>query len=162
MNLNSFFFVAMVRNYKRKSTRGNYGEETLKTALQLIHDGRSVRSVSKEFNIQAKTLRRHRDAKVKMPRTLNLGPIRPDLPAYVEAELRKYILDMEKSMYALTPLDVQRLAFLIAEREGMKHNFSTERRMAGKDWLANFIARNKQLSIRVPIGTSLTQYEDFN
>ena len=96
----------MVRSYKRKTTRGGYGEEALKTALGLIRDGRSVRSVSKEMNIPAKTLRRHRDTEVKKPGTINLGPKESVLSPEIEEELRRYLLKMGKQMYALTPLDV--------------------------------------------------------
>ena len=45
----------MVMNYKRKTTRGAYGEETLKEALSKL-DTKSMKSVSKEYGIPRKTL----------------------------------------------------------------------------------------------------------
>ena len=47
--------LIMVMNYKRKTTRGAYGEETLKEALSKL-DTKSMKSVSKEYGIPRKTL----------------------------------------------------------------------------------------------------------
>lgn len=158
----SINFRKMVRHYKRTSTRGKYGAEVLQTALRLINEGRSVKSISREFSIPPRTLRRHRDRKTKNPGMIVLGPKQPVLPPAFEDELKNYIFLMEKRMYSITATDVRRLAFLLAERAGLKHNFSQSTGMAGKDWLTKFLERHSQISVRVPIGTSLNRLEGFN
>ncbi|KAK6191253.1 hypothetical protein SNE40_002988 [Patella caerulea] len=62
----------MVRNYKRKSNRGNYGNNNLSLALKLLNEGKPLNTVSKEYGIPARTLRRHRDHKVQTPGRLLL------------------------------------------------------------------------------------------
>ena len=66
-------FSKMVRVYKKKSKRAEYGSETMKKALKKLADGSSMRATSKEFGIPPRTLRRHRDGKVKVPGVINLG-----------------------------------------------------------------------------------------
>ena len=57
----------MVRNYKRKSERGGYGDDALKEALSALQS-QSMKAVSRQFGIPARTLRRHRDKKVAASR----------------------------------------------------------------------------------------------
>lgn len=104
----------MVRVYKRKSQRGEYGEERLATALKAINQGMPLIRVSKEMGIPARTLRRHRDQRTTMPGVLKLGRHTTTLSVTLERQLHDHIMYMEKSLYGLTPRDVRRLAFDLA------------------------------------------------
>ena len=45
-NVNSFFSLHMVRNYKRTSTRGSYGDDRLGRAVDAVKNGDSVNKAS--------------------------------------------------------------------------------------------------------------------
>jgi hypothetical protein len=154
----------MVRVYVKKTTRGQYGKPTqdITDALKAISDGAPLIRVSKEFNIPARTLRRHRDGKVGQPGTVILGRHVPALPNQIEKELHDHIQMMEHSMYGLTVNDVKRLAFEIAESYHLKHPFSQANSKAGRDWLCGFFKRHPDLVIRSPQGTNLARAVAFN
>lgn len=64
-------------------------------------------------------------------------------------------------MYGLTSNDLRRLAFQLAERNGIAHQFNREKQMAGKDWLYSFIKRHP-ISLRQPEATSAARARLFN
>src|SRR5678816_2470279 len=152
----------MVRVYKRKSERGEYGEERLATALEALSQGMPLIQASREMGIPARTLRRHRDHHTTMPGVLKLGCHTPVLSVALESELCNHIKYMEKALYGLTPRDVRRLAFDMAEAAGIDHRFCRKSQMAGKDWLSGFFSRYPDLSIRAPQGTNLSRAVAFN
>ena len=152
----------MVRNYIKKSDRGQYGNKKLADALKAILDGVPLIKVSKECGIPARTLRRHRDKKVQVPGSVNLGRHVPALPPEIEKEIHEHIKNMEQSLYGLTVRDVQRLAFDIAEHYNLDHPFSRIKRRAGKDWVRGYFKRFGDLSVRTPQGTNISRAVGFN
>ncbi|XP_041459064.1 uncharacterized protein LOC121410818 isoform X2 [Lytechinus variegatus] len=68
---------------------------------------------------------------------------------------------MESMMYGLTSNDLRRLAFQLAERNGIAHQFNREKQMAGKDWMYSFIKRHP-ISLRQPEATSAARARSFN
>lgn len=62
----------MVRNYKRKTTRGSYGSNAIQQALLAISEGSSLKTASVDYNVPRATVRRHRDSKTKCPGTVRL------------------------------------------------------------------------------------------
>ncbi|KAK6191085.1 hypothetical protein SNE40_002832 [Patella caerulea] len=151
----------MVRNYRRKSNRGNYGNNNLSLALKLLSEGKPLNTVSKEYGIPARTLRRHRDHKVQTPGRLQFGRHRQIFPEEVEKELKQHITEMERRMFGLTSKNLRRLAFDVAQKAGYDHPFNKETRMAGEDWLKSFLERNG-LSLRQPQSTSMARIVGFN
>ena len=151
----------MVRKYKRKSTRGSYGEDSLQNALHAVRNGMNIAQASLQYGIPSRTIRRHRDRAVQRPGTLKLGPVETVLPRDIEQQLAREIQLMERRMYAITTIDVRRLAYELAERQHVRHKFDHNTRMAGKDWLRGFIQRNGALTIRKPIATSLARINGF-
>jgi hypothetical protein len=121
----------MVRNYKRKSERGKYGDAALSQALQAIRNGMSLHKASTDFGISRPVLRRHRDGKVSNPGKATLGRFEAIFMPEMEQELAIKIQQMEKALFGLTTVDVRRLAFELAERLQLAHNFSKHTRMAG-------------------------------
>lgn len=61
----------------------------------------------------------------------------------------------------MTKQQCRRLVFDFAEQCEISHPFNTETRMAGEDWLANFITKFK-FSIQKPEATSIDRAMDFN
>jgi len=152
----------MARKYVKKTDRGQYGNLKLVDALKAISDGIPLIRVSKEYGIPARTLRRHRDRKVKVPGSVLLGRHAPALPEVVEKELHDHIKNMEQLLYGLSVRDVQQLAFDIAEHYGLNHPFSKMKKRAGKDWLQGFFKRHGDLSVHSPQGTNLSRAVGFN
>nr|CAH7753502.1 unnamed protein product [Callosobruchus chinensis] len=79
-----------------------------------------------------------------------------------EAQLVQYLKTMEARSFGLTPYDLRHLAFRLAEMNGIKHSFSQEKKVAGKDWLIHFLKRYRDLSLRKPESTSAARAMGFN
>ena len=54
------------------------------------------------------------------------------------------------------------MAFQVAEYKGVAHPFDHTTKMAGRHWLAGFLARNRTLLIREPEATSINRAVGFN
>ena len=78
----------------------------------------------------------------------------------IERDLVHYIVEMEEMMFGIGIREVRRLAFQLAERNGLSHRFKNG--MAGKDWVRSFLNRNPELSIRTPEATAATRARGFN
>lgn len=146
----------------RTSQRGAYGDGKLQEALAELKEGKSVRSVSAKYSIPGKTLRRHRDGKVRNPGSLKLGRYDTDLTMENENSLVGKVKVMEKMLYGLSTVDIRRLAYEYAEKLGVEHRFRHENKMAVKEWLRGFLATHPELSIRKPEGTSMARAVGFN
>ena len=155
---NTEYMLQMVRSYKRKTNRGDDGLEALTTALYALSSGQSLKSVANEFKIPPRTLKRHRDAQVRRPGTLQLGPISQVLSDELEEDLVRTIQMMESKMFAFRTKDVRRLAFEAAEARGITHRFDKSSRMAGPDWLRGFLARHPHLSVKAPSHQTSSHY----
>ena len=68
------------------------------------------------------------------------GGFRKVLTDDMERSLAHYIITMEEMMFGIGPLEVRRLAFQLAEMNGLKHSFRSGK--AGPDWLRGFLSRN--------------------
>jgi len=152
----------MVRTYKRKTNRAEYGSEALVTALGALDAGESVKNVSRIYGIPPKTLRRHRDKKVKSPGEVCMGAKTAVFTAAQEADLVTHIQEMERSFFGMSTTDVRKLAYQLAKHLGVSGIFSNASEIAGRDWLAGFMKRHPTLSIRSPQATSLSRAVSFN
>ena len=104
--------------------RGAYDDETLKDAVSALEEYRRRQFVVYETTF-IRTLRRHRDSRFAT-RVLALGPKKPAVPNTAECILREHISYMEKCLHVLINIDVVRLAYDLAEKLGLKHNFFAE------------------------------------
>jgi len=101
----------MVCNYIRKTSRGSDGSTALSSALQALDNGQSLKATARQYGIPAKTLRRHRDDKVKQPGVSVLGRHKCVFPPEYKDMLVQHILVMENAFFGLTTMDIRRLAF---------------------------------------------------
>ena len=155
----------MVRTYKRKTSRQSWSENSMEQAINDIRSGRlGYLAASKEYDVPKSTLERRVKDKNKRATgsTKGLGNFETVFPKPLEEELVNYILRMEELFHGLTTVDVRLLAFQLAERNGLPHKFHSETERAGKDWLANFLRRHSNLSIRCPEATSAARARGFN
>lgn len=148
--------------YRRKTERGSYGTENLNKALSMIADGTPLRTAARQCGIPPKTLRRHRDNKVRSPGQVNLGRYTTELSCDAEGELVNLIKDMEKSLFGLTSLDIRKLAYEFAERMNILSRFNATNKIAGQEWFRLFMKRHPDLSIRQPEATSIARAIGFN
>lgn len=56
---------------------------------------------------------------------------------------------MVNIFYGCTATEIRKVAFEYAENLNIKHNFNQSSKMAGRDWLVSFMARNN-ISVRKP------------
>jgi len=156
------FILEMGKDYQRHSTRGSYGEETLQRALMALTGGASYHSVAKKFGVPRRTLQRHFKGQVVEPGRQMLGRFRSTLSTEFEEELVAHAIDLQQRFFGMTPLDLRRLAFQLAEKQKLDHKFNKCTQMAGRKWLRDFMLRHKQLAVREPEATSLSRAVAFN
>lgn len=65
-----------------------------------------------------------------------------------EKELGERIKKNSNIGMPLTPKIIRKQAYLFCERNNIKNHFSDKTSTAGKKWLKNFLARNKEISQR--------------
>uniref|UniRef100_A0A146KT86 Tigger transposable element-derived protein 6 n=1 Tax=Lygus hesperus TaxID=30085 RepID=A0A146KT86_LYGHE len=160
----------MPRKYKRKTSRGSWSSESMVLAVRAVLDNEmGYLKASRTYGVPQSTLedrvRKIRKGEVspnKGSQKKGLGRHHPVFSKTQEEELVKYILVMEERLFGLTLTDVRRLAFELAERNGIPHSFNHAKKRAGKDWLYGFLERNPTLSLRSPEQTSLARAKGFN
>jgi hypothetical protein len=92
----------------------------------------------------------------------NNGRFRKVFSKEMEKLLNDYIIYLSTCYYGLTAMQLRQLAYEFAEQNNLPHSFDHNTKLAGKDWLANFMKRNSQISLRVPEKTSLARMQGFN
>lgn len=151
----------MVRNYVRKSNKASYSDRDMQAALSAVTSGEmSKRQASKQFGIPRPTIIKRLKNPGHTP--VNLGRFKRVFDAEFETELIEYALEMQRRCYGLSVSDLRRLAFQLAERNGVSHPFSQTTMMAGKEWSISFLKRHKELSLRSPEATSMARITGFN
>src|SRR6218665_2166148 len=81
---------------------------------------------------------------------------------HFEDELVQYLKEMESRFFGITFLDLRRLAFQLAERDNISHQFNKSKGLAGKKWVRLFMKRQPSLSLRRPEATSYARTTGFN
>ncbi|KAI4469700.1 hypothetical protein MML48_1g00950 [Holotrichia oblita] len=158
------FIYNASKPYQEMSKRGNYGkwtQEQLELAIQAVSEKRlGLNAASRQYEVPKATIKRHAHEKNQRSKTKALGRM-PVFSATMEKELAEHILQFEERMFGLTITDVRRLAFDVAEKHAVEHNFNRDKRMAGKAWYYGFMARNKNLTLRQPEATSMQRIKGF-
>jgi len=65
-------------------------------------------------------------------------------------ELMMHVVDMLQRFYGTGLAELRRIAFELAEKNGIAHPFNTKTKMAGEDWVAALLQHNQELSLRHP------------
>ena len=154
-----------MRNYKRKTERGQTPKDDMKGAAEdVINGALSLRKAADAFNVNFMKLQRY-VKKVKTARNegkneseihVGYAKARQLFSEEKEQALVDYIKHSAKIFYGLTTTDVKSLAY----DYGNANNISLpikwhENKSASKDWLISFMKRNPTLAIRTPEKTSL-------
>ena len=106
---------------------------------------------SKTFGVPKTTLHRHLkgDNKYVLNGKKHVGR-QVDLPEDIEPQLVEHAIDLEARFYVLTPQNLRRLAYQIAEINQVKTRFNHDEKLAGKKWLRGFLKRHPEISLRLP------------
>ena len=84
--------------------------------------------------------------------------LRRYIPQNMEAVLAEYALTVSRLYYGMTPHDLNKLAFQFCVANNIDVPEVWRRNeISGPDWMAGFLKRNANLSIRTPEATSLAR-----
>jgi len=121
-------------------------------------------AASKQYGVPKSTLERRVKNKNKVATgvTKTLGSKKRVFSDDMEYELVQYILRMEELFFGLTIMDLRRMAFELAERNGIACPFNVAKGLAGEDWVRSFLSRHPSLSVRTPEATSAARARGFN
>ncbi|XP_053603058.1 uncharacterized protein LOC128671011 isoform X1 [Plodia interpunctella] len=139
----------MVRKYERMSGRQSWSEEDMARAVAAVVSGKmGYKLAARTFHIPRSTLQR-RASKIRYtqpdePKPL-MGHYRRVFTDSQEKDLVGYIKSMEKYFMGVSRRDIRELAFQYAEDNNLNHPFDVNSRMAGEDWVRNFLKRNPEL-----------------
>ena len=167
----TFFLLlpsAIMRNYKRKTTKGTYcRQDMLQAVNSVLNDNKSLRTAAKDHSVNYKTLSRYVAAK-KRAKDLtedDLGYKQPRIvfTKEIEEELVRYLIKGSKIFHGLTLKELRQLAYQLAAKNNLNMPESwIEHEEAGTDWAEGFMRRHPQLSVRQPEATSLQRMSSFN
>ncbi|ESO94684.1 hypothetical protein LOTGIDRAFT_144925, partial [Lottia gigantea] len=135
-----------MRNYKRKTDRDATPLDVMKRAAKEVDDGKSLRSVSKDFQIDRMTLKRFILKKMKDSQaatgykavSLNQSVIPPDM----EQDLANHIKLMADMFHGLSLTKCRVLAYKFASQNQINMPVSwVTNCKAGTDWWLGFRSR---------------------
>ncbi|XP_013198409.1 uncharacterized protein LOC106141305 [Amyelois transitella] len=123
----------------RKNRGQTWSEESLSAAMEAVQRGElSMHAASRKYKIPRWTLRNHVISGSKVKRLGRRGI----MTAAQEKELIFLLEGFAKTGVTITSKLIRQEAFLYCERNQLKHNFNKRQRMAGIEWLRQFIKRN--------------------
>ena len=149
---------------RAKGKRGVWSAESMQAALVAVKGGTfGLNRAAKNYNVPKATLKRHLDKVNKYAKDGEKHLGRPsDLPEDIEQQLTEHIMHMEARFYGLNVTDLRKLAYEIAEVNGIETRFNKEQKLAGREWMRGFLARHKEITLRTPEPTSLARASGFN
>lgn len=142
----------------RKTDKASWSEEAMKGAIRAVKEGSKIREACRRYSVPFSSLRDR----------LSKGYYAPSMGRNTvfskeqEAEIKEQLLTLSQMFYGLTPLQLRLAAFEYAEVNKIPNSFNKISKLAGKDWLYGFMARNAELSFRKPEATSLNRVTAFN
>jgi hypothetical protein len=124
----------------------------------------SLREASQTYGVPKSTLARRVLAKNKVVSGAmkHLGRHMPTFNTDFETEFVKYVKDMESRYFKITCTELRQLAYQLAERNDLYHQFNKDKQTAVKKWLRNFMRRIPSISLRQPEATSYARPTGFN
>jgi hypothetical protein len=125
--------------------RNKWSEESMVAAVGYVKEGNGLREASRLYNIPVETLRRRVTGVVDI--LCKPGPSTV-LTSEEEDRLVVYAIEMADRGFGLTPDDLMKLAYTIADKSGRPHPFRNG--IAGRGWLEGFRKRHREISLRSP------------
>nr|XP_026484877.1 uncharacterized protein LOC113392594 [Vanessa tameamea] len=149
---------------KKKRKYYSWNETSMKLAIESLRKKTiGLNEASRIYGVPKATLKRRLDGKnQKAVEEVQIVGSEGDLPVALETELRDHIVEMENSLFGITPKDVRELAFQLAEKNKIKNRFNKTKEAAGKKWYYAFMKRHPDISLRQPRATSMSRATGFN
>lgn len=147
-----------------KRKYGNWSEADMHAAIRAFRGGKiGYNEVCRQYRLPKPTFRRHLNSfNIHASEEKKIIGRSCTFSKEMETELEKHILKLESIFFGITIIEVRKAAFEFAERRGLKHNFNTTKKMAGKKWFYGFMRRHPLLSLRQPESTSIARCRGFN
>jgi len=155
----------MPRTYTRKTDRGLVSHDLMKEAVDLVRSGMKLRKVANEKGISKSSLWRYVRKYEGNPTAVLVPNYRHSqvFTAEQEKTLEDYLVTCSQMFHGLTPKNVRKLAYEMAQKNDIKMPPKWEKtHQAGEDWFSAFLTRHPSLSIRSPEATSLARATSFN
>ncbi|KAF0754293.1 HTH psq-type domain-containing protein, partial [Aphis craccivora] len=149
--------------YNAEKSYGQWSEQDLQLAVAAYKNGDyGLNKSAQIYNVPKATLKRHADGKnVHVNLAKSFG--RPAVfNANMKQQLVNHLLHLESLFFGFTINDIRKLAYDIAEKFLLIHNFNKEKKIAGKKWFYGFMKRNPQLCLRQPKASSMARAKGFN
>ena len=160
------------RNNNRKGCILNqWDPKRLQAALNEYAAGKlDLRQLSRAWNIPKSTLQRRISGKVTRPGHASGRPTA--LPPEVERDLADFLRNLSQRGFPVQPLDVRRIAYEYAAKNGISGIGSDKTRIAGRFWFRHYMSRFPDMALHKPEALSaaramgcnelvLTQWHDL-
>ena len=121
----------------KQKKNGKWKQSNMQLAIDAIKN-KEMRflKASKTFGVQKTTFHRHLKGDNKYALNGKQHVDRQvDLPEDIEVQLVEYAKNLEASFYGLTPQNLRRLGYQIAEINKVQTGFNHDKTLAGKKWL---------------------------
>ncbi|XP_063218965.1 uncharacterized protein LOC134529129 [Bacillus rossius redtenbacheri] len=152
------------KRYECKNKRNQWDKSQMVHAIIAVKTKEvSVKGAARRFGVPCSTLQRFLKLDKSPEQVVQESRLgrKPFLNAELEKQLVSYLLVMEEKYFGCTLTDLRRMAYLLAQRNGLTTPFKNGE--AGRAWADLFLERHKdQLSIRKPCGTSYARALGFN
>lgn len=150
----------MPRNYRRKNPdKRLVTQEQIDEAKRFLEQGVSQRAAADRVGISESALRKRLSLQCV---ATSLGRFKPTFTSVQENEIVEYCLNMDNLFYGITIQSLRRLVFQYAELNKIPNRFDKATKMAGRDWVGEFLKRHERLRLRQSIPTSLARAIGFN
>ncbi|CAB3236996.1 unnamed protein product [Arctia plantaginis] len=156
----------MPRKRNRTTTKASWTVDSLENAVSILkRESISVYKVSQQTGIPYSTLKkRYNLAKAGDTSYKNSPKLgrRTVFNVAQEEILANHLRTMSNNFYSLTREQFRKVCYSVAKQLGIEERFNQVNQTAGKDWLAGFLQRHPDLSIRKPEAISINRILGFN
>ena len=130
----------------------------MERALNAFRNGDAgINEICRTYGVPKPTLKRRlKNKSIKACKGIKSFGRGTDLPTELEEELVNHVLLLESHMFGCSRYELQKLAYDLAEANGIKHG------KAGKQWYYSFMSRHPTLSLHQPEATSAARAFGFN
>nr|XP_022910138.1 uncharacterized protein LOC111421198 [Onthophagus taurus] len=141
-------------------------QHLIAAAKQCLSGGLSIREAAKSFNISKTTLiwhvKSYKESGATVFRYEASNNTKQIFSSQEESTLKEYLLTAARLHYGLTKVEVRTLAYLYAVANAKSDPASWDiGKVAGKEWLRQFLRRHQDLSLRKPESTKLLSRGNF-
>ncbi|KAJ8728916.1 hypothetical protein PYW07_006612 [Mythimna separata] len=158
--------IKMPRKRTRTTTKAFWTVDLLENAVSVLkRGGISVYKVSQQTGIPYSTLKkRYNLAKADDSSYKNSPKLGRHTVFNVAQEeiLANHLRTVSNKVYGLTREQFRKVCYSVAKQLGIEKRFNQVNQTAGKDWLAGFLQRHPDLSIRKPEAISTNRILGFN